>query len=116
MSDMDAYGNSLRICGSCSAWLLTVDADTPTVHCTKCRADQPTWDEWAAALKTNDEVFLYPYAAWRGLSRSKYLVVHRDGDQLTVQVLGIPASRMTVHISTCTQQDVTPWRAEGALY
>jgi hypothetical protein len=116
VSAIETYGNSLRVCGSCSAWLLTVDADTPTVHCNKCRAAQPDWNTWAAALRPNDLVFLYPYAAWRRLSRSRYLIVARDGDQLTVQVLGIPDSRMTVHISTCTQQDVTPWRAEGALY
>lgn len=117
MADLiDTYGNSLRVCGSCSAWLLTGDADTPTVHCNKCRAKQTPWDVWAAALKANDLVFLYPYAAWRGLSRSQYVIVDRDGDTLTVQVLGIPDSRKTVHISDCAQQDVTPWRAKVALY
>lgn len=109
-----SYGNNLRVCGSCSAWILTVDGDTPTVLCNKCRAKQTPWEVWVAELKTGDRVFLYPYAAWRGLSRSEYLIVDRDGDELTVQVLGIPASRMTVHISCCAQQDVTPWRAKAA--
>lgn len=110
------YGNSLRICGSCSAWLLTIDATTPTVHCNKCRAQQTPWEAWAAALAAGDRVYLYPYAAWRGLSRSEYLVVARDGDELTVQVLGIPASRTVVHISACAQQDMTPWQTRGAAY
>lgn len=111
-----SYGNSLRVCGSCSAWLLTTDATTPTVHCSKCRSKQTPWDVWAAGLEPGKCVYLYPYAAWRGLSRSRYLIVARDGDDLTVQVLGIPDSRMTVHISTCAQQDMTPWQSKGALY
>lgn len=113
---IDTYGNSLRVCGSCSAWILTVDGSTPTVHCSKCRAKQTPWDAWAAALKTGDRVFLQPYAAWRGLSRSQHLVVGRDGDTLTVQVLGIPDSRKTVHVADCAQQDVTPWQTTGATY
>lgn len=116
MDNIDTYGNTLRVCGSCSAWLLTADAHTPTVHCNKCRAKQTPHDAWEAALKPGDRVFLYPYAAWRGLSRSEYLVIARDGDDLTVQVLGIPESRMPVHISACAQQDVTPWPTTGALY
>lgn len=116
MTHPDSYGNTLRVCGSCSAWLLTVDGSTPTVFCNKCRAKQPAWDTWAAALAIGDTVYVQPYAAWKGLSRSEYLIVDRNGDDLKVQVLGIPESLTAVHIADCAQQDVTPWRAKGAMY
>jgi hypothetical protein len=59
-------------------------------------------------------VHVQPYAAWRGLTFSKYLVVERDGDALTIQVLGIPQSQQVVKISDIARDDLTPRRMDGA--
>lgn len=116
MIPVNSYGNSLRCCSGCSAHLLTQDTTSPDVYCGKCRAKQTPWDEWAAGLAKGALVYLYPYAAWNGLSHSQYLVIDRADDQLTVQVLGNPKSRMTVHISACVDRDMTPLRRRGAAY
>jgi hypothetical protein len=110
---ISSYGGSLRACGDCSAFLLVIDTATPTVYCSKCQAKQPSGDAWAASLKRGERVYLYPYAAWQGLSHSEYLVLGRDGDDLEVQLLGIPSSRMTVHLSACSPRDMTPRRGDA---
>lgn len=112
----ETYGNRLRLCGACSAWLLMdVDGGTPTVYCRKCQAKRPTWDQWAEALKPGDSVYLYKYAAWRGMCRSQYVITERDGRSLTVQLIGIPESRMAVDVTCCTQEDMNAWNNK-AMY
>ncbi len=83
-------------------------------YCARCQPARPPFAEWAASLTCNSTVFLQPYAAWRGLSHSTYLVLDRDGDTLTVQMIGIPASRMQVDVAQCADHDVTPRRDWGA--
>lgn len=108
--------NLLRSCSGCSAHLLTNDGASQHLFCKTCKPKHVTpFDEWAAGLKPGDEVYVQPYAAWRGLSHSRYLVVGREGSTLTVQVLGVPESRMQVHVADCGQHDLTPRRRTGAL-
>lgn len=115
MNDLDGYGNSPRVCGGCSAWILIMEANLPTVFCQKCQAKQPSFKDWAASVKPDDLVYVQPYEAWRGMTHSRYLVTARSGDMLTVQLLGIPESSRQVHIGNCAPQDVTPWRNK-AMY
>ncbi len=101
--------NYLRSCAGCSAHLLSGDPSSEYVWCSKCRAKHVTpFGQWAAALKPGDLVYVQPYAAWRGLSHSQYLIVARDGDVLTVQVLGLPESRGPVHVAHVGQHNLTP--------
>lgn len=107
--------NLLRSCAGCSAHILTNDGTSEYAWCPKCRPKHVTpFDQWAAALKVGDLVHVQPYAAWRGLSHSKYLIVERNGDDLTVQVLGLPESRGVVNVVHCGQHDLTPRRLGGA--
>jgi hypothetical protein len=109
-------GNLLRSCAGCSAHLLTNDGATQSLFCAKCKPKHVTpFEKWAANVSAGDTVYVQPYAAWRGLSHSQYLVVGRDGNTLTVQVLGITESRMKVHIADCGEHDLTPRRRTGAL-
>jgi hypothetical protein len=102
----------LRSCAGCSAHILTNDGRSEYAWCKKCRARHvKPFDEWATEIKVGDCIYVQPYAAWHGLSHSRYLVVGREGDQLTVQVLGIPESRTTVHINHTGQHDLTPRRS-----
>jgi hypothetical protein len=108
--------NFLRSCSGCSAHLLTNDPTSQHVWCAKCMGKYvKPFDEWKASIAAGSRVYVQPYASWRGLSHSQYLVVERDGDQLTVQVLGIPESRMQVHINHTGQHDLTPRSRSGAL-
>jgi hypothetical protein len=106
----------LRSCGGCAVDLLAEDPTTRTVYCKRCKPKHiKPFDEWAASVQPGRLVYLKPYAAWQGLSRSQYLVVERDGDTLTVQVLGLPESRMTVNIRHTGQHDMTRRSHTGAL-
>jgi hypothetical protein len=88
-------GDYLRSCSGYSAHLLSNDPTSDKVWCKTCRPKHVRpFDAWAAGLKRGDRVYLQPYAAWRGLSHSDYVVIDREGDTLTVQVIGIPESRM----------------------
>lgn len=108
-------GNSLRSCAGCAGHLLTNDTRSQSVFCARCRPKYVTpFAEWAAALKPGDRVYVQPYAAWRGLSRSEYVIIARDGDRLTMQVLGIPES-LQILIAHCGQHDLTPRRTTGAI-
>lgn len=108
--------NFLRNCGGCSGHILTNDPASQTVYCRRCQSVhvQP-FDAWSAGIRVGSTVYVQPYAAWRGLSGSRYLVIDRDGDELTIQVLGIPESRMKTHINHTAQHDVTPRALGGAL-
>lgn len=87
------------------------------MYCPTCQRKHVTpFDEWAASVGPGSHVYLQPYAAWRGLSHSQYLVLARDGDALTVQVLGVPQSRMTVEICHAGQHDLTPLAQRGAAW
>jgi hypothetical protein len=98
----------LRCCATCSAHILTNDGVSQSVYCAE---HQPrSFDEWAATVKPDDRVYLQPVMAWRGLSRSENLVLERDGDLLTVQIIGIPESRQQVRITQCAERDMTPRR------
>lgn len=112
----DTYGNSLRVCGGCSAWLLVVDTTSPTMHCAKCLSKMTPFAQWAADLKASDLVYLQPSAAWRSLSRMQYVIIERDDDALIVQPLGFPDVRVQTEIAQCADHDVTPWRNPHALY
>jgi hypothetical protein len=103
----------LRCCAACNAFLLTNDPTSQSVWCDRHKPGP--FDEWAASLKAGDRVYLQPYVAWRGLSHAQYLIVDRDGDELTVQVLGIPESRMQVNVAHCGQHDLTPLPQTGGL-
>jgi len=106
----------LRSCSGCAAHLVTGDGATEMLFCKKCRPKHVTpFDEWAAGIEAGSTVYVQPYAAWRNLSHSRYLVVERNNSQLTVQVLGIPESRQVVSIYDCGQHDLTPRRTTGAL-
>jgi hypothetical protein len=84
------------------------------VYCGPCAARQQPIAEWAAELKAGDHVFVQPYAAWRGLSHSKCLIVDRVDDVLTVQIVGLPQSRLDVHVNHCGPRNLTPLRMVGA--
>lgn len=102
-------GNKLRSCAGCSAHLLTNDGRSEYVWCPKCHPKHNTpFEEWAAALKVGDRVYVQPYVAFRGLSRSEYLIIERDGDRLTLQVLGWPEARIETTTAQCGQHDLTP--------
>lgn len=108
--------NFLRSCGGCSAHILCNDPSSQTVYCNKCKPKYvKPFDEWAAGLKPGDEVFVQPYAAWRRLSFSRNIVIARDGDDITVQIIGMPESRQVVNVAHLGQRDLTPRRQYGAL-
>jgi len=112
----DTHGNSLRICGGCSAFLLSTDEVTPTVICGKCRAKRPSFGEWADALKDGDRVYLQPGCTKSPMwARAAHVIMERDGDMLDVQPIGCPNGRIKVHIGNVADHDVTPWRGY-ALY
>jgi hypothetical protein len=99
----------LRCCSRCNAFLATADNANTDTYCKRCKPKCITpFAQWAAALKPGDRVYVQPYATRRGLSRSQYVVVDREGDQLTVQPIGMPEFRMTVHVNHCGQHDLTP--------
>lgn len=100
--------NRLRSCATCNAHILTNDGASRDVYCPKHQP--PSCDEWEATVIPGSTVFLQPVVAWRGLSRSLNVVLARDGDVLTVQVVGIPESRQDVRITQCAARDVTPRR------
>lgn len=107
--------NALRACSGCSGFILTVDTTSEYAWCAKCYPKHVTpFDQWAAALKVGDTVYVQPYLAWRGLSHSRYLIVERAGDELTVQIIGMPESRGVVNVDHCGQHDLTPRRLGGA--
>jgi hypothetical protein len=107
-------GNLLRSCAGCSAHILTNDGRSQDAYCPKCRPKYvKPFGEWAAALKAGDICYVQPILAWRGLTFSKNLVIGRDGDQVTVQILGMPESRQTIHIAQLADHNLTPrgrWR------
>lgn len=102
-------GNSLRSCAGCSAHVLTNDTTSEMTWCAKCKPKHVApWDEWQASVQVGSRVYLQPYSAFRGLSHSVYLVTARDGDMLTVQILGWPESSLQVHVNHTGQHDLTP--------
>lgn len=107
--------DSLRSCAGCAAHIL-VAADTTSqmTFCAKCRSKRVRpHNDWVAALKAGDHVYVQPTIAWRGMSRSKYLIVARDGDQVTIQLIGSPQSRRTTTTAQLGQHDLTPIRPFG---
>ena len=107
--------NFLRSCSGCSAHLLTNDPTSEYVWCRTCKPKYvKPFDEWVAALAPGDWVFVQPYAAWRGLSHSEHVIIARDGDDLILQIIGLPESRITTSVNHCGQHDLTPRRQYGA--
>ncbi len=103
--------NTLRSCAGCSGHLIVADPTSEYVWCVTCKPlHVKPFDEWAASITVGSRVYVQPVVAWRGLSRSEYVVTARDGDTITAQVLGIPESSITVHIGQCGQHDLTPRR------
>lgn len=107
--------NYLRSCGGCSAHLLSNDPSSQTVFCATCRPKyvQP-FDQWAASLAKGDRAYVRPYLAWHGLSHSENLVISRQGDDIEVQILGLPESRQVVAVTQLGQHDMTPRSQHGA--
>lgn len=106
----------LRSCAGCSAHLLTNDGLTQKVYCRRCRPKHvKPHEEWVAGLAAGSEVFVQPCAAWRGLSHSRNVVVSRSGDEVTIQIVGMPESRQTLGIHLLGQDDLTPRSRTGAL-
>jgi hypothetical protein len=105
----------LRACAVCSVALLVCDLSPQNAYCRKHQPQRPPFAAWAAGLASGDRVYLQPYAAWRGLSHSEYLIVGRDGDTLTVQLIGVPESRMDVGVAHCADHDVTKRSRTGPL-
>jgi hypothetical protein len=103
--------NSLRSCAGCSAHILTNDTTSEMAWCAKCKPKHvKPFDEWAATVQVGSRVYLQPYASFRGLSHSEYLVTGREGDKLTVQLLGWPESSQRVNVAHAGQHDLTPRR------
>jgi hypothetical protein len=100
-----------RGCSGCNTSVSSYDGTSENVWCATCRPKyvQP-FDQWAAEIGPKSRVYVQPSVAWRGLSRSEYLVTARDGDRVTVQLIGVPESSITVHIGQCGQHDMTPRR------
>jgi hypothetical protein len=103
-----------RCCAECSESIVTNNARTSDVFCKRCAARRPSFDEWAAKLGPGDRVYVQPYVAWRGLSRSQYLVIERDGNRFVLQLIGIPESRITTDVGQLGQRDLTPRARSGA--
>lgn len=98
-----------RTCGHCAGLFLCNDPTSCVWYCNRCRRKVlKPFDEWAANLNTGDRVYVQPYLAWHGLSRSQYFVVAQDGDMLTVQIPGLPDSRQTLNVAHLCQHDATP--------
>lgn len=113
---MTALGTRyLRACSRCAAHILTNDPTSSHVYCPTCAAEQPTWEEWSAAIGPGSRCYVQPAAAWRGNSRSEHTVVARDGDTVTVQIIGLPESRRLVTITSLCPHDVTPRTGGWAL-
>lgn len=101
-------GCQLLSCAWCPSLLLCDDpADGANLLCGVCRE---AFGQWSAALHPGDWVYVQPYAAFRGAEHEQHLIVCRDGDYLTVQAIGIPKSRMTVHVADTGRRDLTPRR------
>lgn len=110
----DTYGNSLRACGGCSAFILCVDEVTPTVWCPKCLAKKTPFNRWAAGLKAGDYVFLQPGCTRSPLyARSRHVIIERDADMLIVQPIGCPDGRVSVHVGNTAEHDVVPWTSRS---
>ena len=105
---MDAIDGFWRVCAECSTWIMGNDAVSASVYCGRCRAKHPTFDEWAASVKPGDCLYLQPYCAIDGLSRSPHIVIERDGEILTVQRLGCTKTQIKVSIGNCGPRDLTP--------
>jgi hypothetical protein len=83
------------------------------VYCDRCRPRQPI-AEWLHGLKAGDEVCLQPYAVPRRLSSSKYKILERHGDWLSVQLVGHPGSTVRVHVNDCGRADLSLLPMRGA--
>lgn len=98
-----------RGCSGCNTSLARYDGSSEYVWCSKCRVTHvETFEQWAASIRPGSRVFLQPSIAGRLRSRSQWLVTARDGDTLTVQLIGLPESSTTVHIGQAGQHDMTP--------
>lgn len=101
----------LRGCARCAAFITTNDPTSDKVYCRTCLNLMPTRSQWEASLHPGNHVYLHPGFAWHGMSHSEHTVIARDGDQVTVQIVGLPESRRTVHVAHLAWCDVTPWTA-----
>jgi len=108
VDSMDAIDGFWRVCAECSEWLMGNDAVSADVYCRKCKGRQPTFDEWADGVKPGDAVYLQPYCAIDGLSRSPHIVIARHGRMLTVQRLGYTKRQIEVSVNNCGPRDMTP--------
>jgi hypothetical protein len=113
---MTALGTRyLRSCSACAAHILTTDPTSSHVYCPDCKAQRPTGEQWCAALTPGDRCYVQPTAAWHGLSRSEHVIVARDGNTVTVQIIGLPESRRPVAVTDLCPHDVTPRTGAWAL-
>lgn len=113
-----------RSCYYCSAHMITYDHWTRELACNRCRQGRnpgtrhmlpKPFEEWAASLKPGDRCYVQPILAWHGLAHSANVVIERTGDQVTVQIVGLPESRQAVSIHQLGERDMTPRRQTGAM-
>lgn len=97
----------LRSCSNCAAHIVTSNGTGEYVRCRKCQAKEPTFNEWASAVKAGSLVYIQPYL-YESLSRSKWVVLDRVGDEVTIQVLGLPNKTIRTTISQLAKEDLTP--------
>jgi hypothetical protein len=100
-------GNFLRSCSACAAHIVTGDAYSEQTYCKKCRPKYvKPFNEWAAGVVAGSMVYMQPVTA--GVhARSQWLVCERDGDLVTVCVLGMPETTKRVHIGELGQHDMS---------
>lgn len=104
----------LRGCAGCNGWIIADYPGPMNVRCRSCEGKRQPFAEWFAALAAGSMVYLQPYVAWRGRSSSQYVVRERDGDRLTVQLLGVAESLMSVHVCDVARDDVSRLPLRGA--
>lgn len=94
----------LRSCAGCSAHILVNDGKSDKVWCKTCRPKYVTpFDTWAAGLKIGDSVYVQPYIAPAHLGRSQWLIRTRDGDNVTLSLLGVPDRTIETTIGQLAQ-------------
>lgn len=96
----------LRSCSECSAHITTNNGTSEYVRCSKCQSKRPSFDQWAETVVKGSTVYVQPIIAG-AFSRSRWLVIERDADNVTVQVLGLPQTRTVTTIGQLADEDVT---------
>ena len=89
----------LRSCARCRAHILVSHGGGEYAYCPRCLAKLPSRDDWEAELVAGARVYVHSYVADPPWNRSEWVVLSRDGDELTLQVLGMPERRISTSIA-----------------